>query len=210
MFLLFLAVVLWTGEVGSQGQLGRRVVSDIKESKISQVADDWDVRQERVYRRPPTYLILASKIVRPSTIYRVVVSLLTESEPMRVRAALSRDGVEVYGNSINMAPLETRPILLQVPPGNNIDSAYRLRVEGAGINGGAIIFENETMLEFSRQFLSISISTNKAVYDGSQDIRVRAVMLDTALQPYTDVADLYIIDPDGYIIRSADHLVYIR
>ena len=206
MFLLFLAVVLWTAEVGSQGQLGRRVVSDIKESKISQVADDWDVRQERVYRRPPTYLILASKIVRPSTIYQVVVSLLTESEPMRVRAALSRDGVEVYGNSINMAPLETRPILLQVPPGNNIDSAYRLRVEGAGINGGAIIFENETMLEFSRQFLSISISTNKAVYDGSQDIRVRAVMLDTALQPYTDVADLYIIDPDGYIIRSVVEL----
>ena len=27
-------------------------------------------------------------------------------------------------------------------------------------------------------------------------------MLDTALQPYTDVADLYIIDPDGYIIRK--------
>ena len=204
-----LAVLLWSGEVGSQGQLGRRVVSDIKESKISQVADDWDVREERVYRRPPTYLILASKIVRPSTIYQVVVSLLTGSEPMRVRAALSRDGVEVYGNSINMAPLETRPILLQVPPGNNIDSAYRLRVEGAGINGGAIIFENETMLEFSRQFLSISISTNKAVYDGSQDIRVRAVMLDTALQPYTDVADLYIIDPDGYIIRSVEQLGYV-
>ena len=41
-----LAVLLWSGEVGSQGQLGRRVVSDIKESKISQVADDWDVREE--------------------------------------------------------------------------------------------------------------------------------------------------------------------
>ena len=60
---------------------------------------------------------------------------------------------------------------MKVPPGNNVDSEYRLRVEGAGINGGAIIFENETMLEFSRQFLSISISTNKAVYDGGQDIR---------------------------------------
>ena len=31
--------------------------------------------------------------------------------------------------------------------------------------------------------------------------RVRAVMLDTGLQPYTDVADPFIIDPDGYIIR---------
>ena len=38
-------------------------------------------------------------------------------------------------------------------------------------DAGAIIFENETILEFSRQFLSISISTNKAVYDGGQDIR---------------------------------------
>jgi hypothetical protein len=26
-------------------------------------------------------------------------------------------------------------------------------------------------------------------------------MLDTALQPYTDVADLFIIDPDGFVIR---------
>ena len=32
--------------------------------------------------------------------------------------------------------------------------------------------------------------------------RVRAVMLDTALQPYTDIADLFIVDPDGFIIRS--------
>ncbi len=26
-------------------------------------------------------------------------------------------------------------------------------------------------------------------------------MLDTGVKPYTDVADLFIIDPDGYIIR---------
>ena len=31
--------------------------------------------------------------------------------------------------------------------------------------------------------------------------RVRAVMLDTGLQPYTDIADLFIVDPDGFIIR---------
>ncbi len=91
----------------------------------------------------------------------MVVSLLDAAKPMRVRAALSRDGVEVYGDHVNMEPTESRTILLQVPPGNNVASEYRLRVEGAGIGGGAIIFENETILEFSRQFLSISISTNK-------------------------------------------------
>lgn len=121
---------------------------------------------------------------------------------MRVRAALSRDGVEVYGDHVNMDPKESRTILLQVPPGNNVASQYRLRVEGAGQNGGAIIFENETTLEFSRQFLSISISTNKAVYNGGQEVMVRAVMLTTALQPYTGIADLFIVDPDGYVIRK--------
>lgn len=75
-------------------------------------------------------------------------------------------------------------------------------MEGAGQNGGAIVFENETMLQFSRQFLSISISTNKAIYDGTQVIKIRAVMLTTALQPYTGIADLFVIDPDGYIIRK--------
>jgi len=197
MRIFLLSILFW----GAKSQ--RRVQGDIKESKISQISGDfYDEREDRVYRRPPTYLILASKIVRPSSMYQVIVSLLEESQPSRVRAALSRDGVEVYGDHVNMHPMETRAILLQVPPGNNVDSEYRLRVEGAGINGGAIIFENETMLEFSRQFLSISISTNKAVYDGGQDIRVRAVMLDTALQPYTDIADLFIIDPDGFVIRK--------
>ena len=61
---------------------------------------------------------------------------------------------------------------LQVPPGNNVASQYRLRVEGAGIGGGAIIFENETILEFSRQFLSVSISTNKAIYTGYQTVTI--------------------------------------
>lgn len=108
---------------------------------------------------------------------------------------------------------------------------YRLRCEGAGIGGGAIIFENETILSFSRQFLSVSISTNRAVYTGSQMIevrnhliekvvklqhpsnvvwdftrfyflQVRAIMLTTALQPYNGIADLFIMDPDGYTIRK--------
>jgi len=92
--------------------------------------------------------------------------------------------------------------VFQVPPGNNVASAYRLRVEGAGLGGGAIIFENETVLEFSRQFLSISISTNRAIYNGGQEMMIRAVMLTTALQPYTGIADLFVVDPDGYVIRK--------
>ena len=41
-------------------------------------------------------------------------ALLKEAKPMRIRAALSRDGVEVYGDHVNMSPDESRTILLQV------------------------------------------------------------------------------------------------
>ena len=58
------------------------------------------------------------------------------------------------------------------------------------------------MLSFSRQFLSVSISTNRAIYTGGMTINIRAIMLTTALQPYTGIADLFIIDPDGYTIRK--------
>ena len=34
-------------------------------------AGEYDFREKNRYRRPATYLILASKIVRPSTIYQV-------------------------------------------------------------------------------------------------------------------------------------------
>ena len=66
LWLLFLAFLV--AKVGSQNQ--RTILGDIREQYISQVYDE-DVREEKVYRRPPTYLIIASKIVRPSTIYQV-------------------------------------------------------------------------------------------------------------------------------------------
>ena len=31
---------------------------------------------------------------------------------------------------------------------------------------------------------------------------MRIVMLTTALQPYNGIADLFMIDPDGYVIRK--------
>ena len=44
----------------------------------------------------------------------MVVALLEDSPPSRVSASLSRDGIEVYGDFVNMQPLQTRDILLQV------------------------------------------------------------------------------------------------
>jgi len=67
----------------------RRVIGDINEQSISQLAD-FDAREERVFRRPATYLIIASQIVRPSSIYQIIVSLFESADPMRIKASLSR------------------------------------------------------------------------------------------------------------------------
>ena len=55
-----------------------------------------------------------SELVADERPFQVVVALLKEAKPMRIRAALSRDGVEVYGDHVNMSPDESRTILLQV------------------------------------------------------------------------------------------------
>ena len=103
---------------------------------------------------------------------------------------MCRDGVEVYGDDVSLDPQETRPLLLQVPPGYNPGDAYRLRIEGyhrwaAALlgfitmipsmiprYGGATIFNNETSLYFSNKFLSITISTNQVVYTAVHTMRV--------------------------------------
>ncbi len=68
---LSVIVVLLSVVGKAPGQNPRQILGDIREQKISQVYDE-DTREEKVYRRPPTYLIIASKIVRPSTIYQVI------------------------------------------------------------------------------------------------------------------------------------------
>ena len=136
---------------------------------------------------------------------------------MRVKASLSRDGVEVHGADTHLNPLQSRPVLLQVPPGYNVANQYKLRIEGYSRYGGAMIFSNETALHFSDKFLSITISTNKVVFTAIhtmkvikgfivlfliKSIQIRVIMLKTDLLPYDDVADLFIIDPDGFVIRK--------
>ena len=58
-------------------------------------------------------------------LYNTILKYNTILEP-----AMIRDGVEVHGSEVALDPLETRPLLLQVPPGYNPGEGYRLRIEG--------------------------------------------------------------------------------
>ena len=71
--LLFFVLFLLMSGGFFDGVLGQR--SGIRQgtATFQRVAStvDIDERDDKLYRRPPTYLIIASKIVRPSTVYKV-------------------------------------------------------------------------------------------------------------------------------------------
>ncbi|XP_023349248.1 CD109 antigen, partial [Eurytemora carolleeae] len=164
--------------------------------------DNVDNRVYNQYRSRASYLILASRIIRPSTIYQICVNAYRGSEPMRVKASLSRDGVEVSGSEEFLNELEAKSILLQVPEGTSLGYSYNLRIEGFSQDSGAVLFQNESRLEFNNRFLAVIISTNKVIYNAFHIVRVRAVLLKTDLLPYDEVVDMFILDPDGFIIRK--------
>lgn len=108
------------------------------------------------------YSIIASEVLRPSTIYQVLVSLASDSASCRVVASISRDGVSISSNEVKLDPSETQPILLKVPP-NNSGQSYFLRLEGHRLNQGGLVFQRKVQLDFRKEFLSITISTSRYV-----------------------------------------------
>ncbi len=86
-----------------------------------------------------------------------------------------------------------------MPPDNSgADGDYKLRVEGHRPRRGGLLFEHVADLEFNRKFLSITISTSRALYNAEAPVRIRALLLTTSLKPYEGIVDLFILDPDGY------------
>ena len=71
------------------------------------------------------YSIVASKVVRPSTIFHVVASLASDSSDCRVMASIARNGVAVTNNEIQLFASQSHGILLKVPPDNSGDNKGR-------------------------------------------------------------------------------------
>jgi hypothetical protein len=135
--LLLLIIIIIVILAGSHGQIEEDV-----QYEFSKISSDLTTK----------YSILASKILRPSTIYQVVASIASESSAScRVMASISRDGVVVSDNEVWLQPDHSQGILLKVPSDNSGKTAkYKLRVEGHRSHGGGLIFEHEAPLEFSR------------------------------------------------------------
>jgi len=149
----------------------------------------------------PTYFIVASRVVRPSQIYRVAVSILTSPISLSVRASILRNGVDIGSATQECKPGIPETLLIKIPS-TTVPGQYRLRVEGNTDRAlGGTAFLNETLLHFSQRSMTIFIQTEKPVYHQTQTVRFRTIPINTELRAFDDAVDVYMIDPKGFVVR---------
>ncbi|XP_057663740.1 CD109 antigen [Diorhabda carinulata] len=148
-----------------------------------------------------TYFIVASKMVRPGQLYRVSVTVLKETQPLTVRASIQRNGVEMSSDHKKVKEGIPETLLMRVPT-TSAQGEYKLRVEGLYDNvlGGAQ-FINETILTFSQRSMTIFIQLDKPVYMQGETVHFRSIPINTELKAFDDALDVYMLDPNGYIMK---------
>lgn len=149
----------------------------------------------------PTYFIVASQMVRPGQVYRVVVQVLQTPLPIIVRASIARDGVEMSADSKNVKEGIEEELLMRMPT-TSVKGNYKLRVEGLYDEAlGGIAFINETKLTFSQRSMTIFVQTDKPTYMQGETVKFRTIPITTALRGFDNAVDVYMIDPNRHILR---------
>ncbi|CAG0894125.1 unnamed protein product [Cyprideis torosa] len=149
----------------------------------------------------PSYIILAPRVIRPGMVYRLSATLL-KNEPLQIRASLLRDGVSLDSTHRD-CQVGVSELLLMKVPASITGGHFVLRVEGS-INGGlgGVAFTNETALMFSNRSLTVFVQMERPVYKQGQTVRFRAIPISTALKPFDDAIDVFMLDPRGQIMKQ--------
>lgn len=131
----------------------------------------------------------------------MIATVYRSNLPITVRAAIQRNGVELASASQECKARIPETLLLRVPP-TSLPGHYKLRVEG-NLNGvlGGTAFLNETVLDFSQRSMTIFVTTDKPIYMQGQTVRFRCVPITTDLKAFSDAVDVYMLDPQGNVMR---------
>ncbi|KAG0724718.1 CD109 antigen [Chionoecetes opilio] len=143
-----------------------------------------EVRMRNRYNHP-THIVVAPRTLFPGAVYRCVVSILYLEHPVDVRAFLRKDGVELASARSNIIKGYPETLLLQGV------GEYRL-LKSRPLSSNA----PSCLLPFSP-----SSSTPSTLLFLVLLLRFRIILLTTELRPYDDPVDVYILDPDGYVMR---------
>ena len=145
-----------------------------------------------------SFLVLATKIIRPGHVYRLMISNYSP-QLVTAHASILRDGLDVASAEQQCSTGVPEIMMLRVPP-QALDGLYKLKIEGR-TDTDEVVFSNETTLEFSRRSITIFVQTDKPIYRQGQIVKFRTVPVTTDLKPFSDALDVYILDPHGIIVK---------
>lgn len=145
---------------------------------------------------------MASRIIRPGQVYRVIATVYQSSLPVTVRASIQKDGVELASQTHDCTSGIPEELLLKVPSSVTQGRRFKLRIEGnlKGVLEGTA-FIKEANLQFLQRSMTIFITTDKPIYMQGQTVKFRCVPITTDLKTFSDAVDVYMIDPHGNTVK---------
>ncbi|ESO98375.1 hypothetical protein LOTGIDRAFT_231429 [Lottia gigantea] len=152
--------------------------------------------------RPPVYMVIAPRKVRPNQVVQIFTSILRlEYSHINVRISVVKDNVEYAGTLMKFDRPSSRIMQLLMPQ-NSQEGQYRLRVEGT-LNGGisGYIFYNETDILFDTKQASLFIQMSKPLYKQGQLVQFRVIPILPNMMPKYGSMTIYIDDPTGIPVR---------
>ncbi|GAB6022547.1 hypothetical protein CHUAL_006653 [Chamberlinius hualienensis] len=152
-------------------------------------------------RDNPSYFILASQIVRPGSVYSVVVNMLEPTATTHIAATVSRDGVEIAAGESTLIGANSETLLLRIPQ-TSVQGQYKLRVIGTSNDILGPQFIETRDLKFSPRFLTVIVYTSRPVYTADMKMLIRVIILNMDLKPFNEPVTINILDPKGNIMAS--------
>lgn len=152
-------------------------------------------------RNDPSYVIIASKLLRPGSVYALSISLLKAAPASNIKAYISCDGIEISSANKVYEPGDTDLLLLKIPP-TSVPGAYTLRVEGNANDVLYATFNHTAELQLAERFLTIIIHLNRPVYNCYSKVLIRVLVFTLDMKPHRGSVNINILDPKGYVMTG--------
>ncbi|XP_065199641.1 ovostatin-like [Planococcus citri] len=153
------------------------------------------------------YILISPEVLRPLIPYGIMVHVFDNvfnrcsNRTIDLYASIYSKSNESIASSVTNIFCNSPEIVnLQIPISLPSD-VYRLHVFAVDSVDKKKIFDNSKQLIYQRNFVSVVFQTTRPIYSSGQLVRFRILVLQTSLIPFNDVMDVFVLDPDGLIMR---------
>ncbi|XP_071744217.1 CD109 antigen [Lepeophtheirus salmonis] len=150
------------------------------------------------------YYIIAPRTIRPHSIYKIIVHIRNPDSlgRLEIHSSISNNGVKLTDSILKEnSPSHLEELMMKIPGHirNETQNQTHLKVQLSSSSLGKK--EYSALLNYTKEFLSITIESDRLIYTGGQSIHLRCIFTDLDFKPYKGQGNMWIVDPEGFIVR---------